>query len=132
MKITIGTKNKAKVAIVSRVLTEYFPKTPLNIESVDIASGVPDTPRGEETKDGAYNRASAGSQDAIYAIGIESGLVERFGMWFEEAWACIRFDEKYYYGYSSGLAIPSYVLRKMNEDGLEHGPTMQRILKDLD
>jgi non-canonical (house-cleaning) NTP pyrophosphatase len=132
MDIIIGTKNKAKVAIVEQVMAELLPDHTLHVQGIDIESGVPDTPRGEETKTGAYNRAVAAAQSSpTYSIGIESGLVERYGAWFEEAWACVILEGNFYYGYSSGLSIPKYVLRKMHENDVEHGPAMHQIRNEL-
>jgi non-canonical (house-cleaning) NTP pyrophosphatase len=133
MKITVGTKNQSKVTIVSDIMTEFLPNEKLNIQGIDIPSGVPDTPRGEETKQGALNRASAAAKQegATYGVGIESGLVDRYGVWFEEAWACIVFNGRSYYGYSSGLPIPRYVLKTMQRDDIEHGQAMRQIRKEL-
>ena len=132
MNITVGTKNKSKVATVTRVMAEFLPHRKMTVTGVDAPSGVPDTPRGEETKQGAYNRAQAVSQtQPDYAVGIESGLVERYGIWFEEAWACIIIDGTPYYGYSSGLPIPRYVLETMHKNDMEHGPAMSHILTEL-
>lgn len=128
MNIVVGTKNKSKIATVSRVMTEFFPQAELIVTGIDVPSGVPDTPRDEETKQGAYNRAQTiYKHQPGYAIGIESGLVKRYGIWFEEAWACIIVDDTPYYGYSSGLTIPTYVLKIMNENDLEHGPHTHQV-----
>jgi inosine/xanthosine triphosphatase len=133
MNVIIGTNNQAKIAIVTTVLNELYPSKPHTITGEDVASGVPDTPRDEETKQGAFNRAStaAALSPNTYGIGIESGLVQRYGMWFEEAWACVVVGEKTVYGYSSGLPVPPYVLQKMKENNLEHGPAMHHILAEL-
>ncbi|MDN5274428.1 MAG: hypothetical protein JWP06_329 [Candidatus Saccharibacteria bacterium] len=133
MNIIVGTKNKAKIAIVTQVMAEFIPSDEMTVTGIDTPSGVPDTPRGEQIKQGAYNRAQnvATIKLAEYGIGIESGLVERYGVWFEEAWACIIIDGKSYYGYSSGLPIPEYVLQTMQKEDLEHGPAMRQILTEL-
>lgn len=131
MQVTISTNNSTKIHIVTALLENLFPNESHSISGADIDSKVPDTPRGEEIKIGAYNRALASSKISTYGVGIESGLIERYGMWFEEAWACVVVDDKVLYGYSSGLPIPKYVLDRMNQDGKEHGPTMKRILAEL-
>lgn len=130
MNSIVGTKNKAKIAVVARVMAEFLPDDELGVTGIDAPSGVPDTPRDHETKQGAYNRALYVSRHDIahYNIGIESGLVQRYGIWFEEAWACIIIDDKSYYGYSSGLPIPLYVLETMRIHDLEHGHAMSHIL----
>jgi len=85
---------------------------------------VPSTPREKQTFDGATNRATdsrSNNPDANFYIGIESGLVNRYGIDFEETWCCItNYDDQRYYGYSSGLKIPDYILSEMKRHGLEH------------
>lgn len=131
MDIIIGTKNQAKVAIATQILAEYFPDAQLEIKSVDIDSGVSGSPEDEATKTGAENRAHGAAETADYGVGIESGLVERYGILFEEAWACVSHEGKTYYGYSSGLPIPPHVLRTMKESGLDHGAAMRKIRDEL-
>ena len=131
MNVTIGTKNPAKVAIVTQVLAGYFPDAELNVQSADVNSGVSGSPEGEATKLGAENRAKATATSAAYGIGIESGLVERYGILFEEAWACITHAGNIYYGYSSGLPIPRHVMKTMEKNGLSHGAAMRKIREEL-
>ncbi len=58
-------------------------------------------------------------------------LVTRYGDTFEESWACVIVKTKVFYGYSSGLLIPKYVLNRMKQDALEHGPAMNTIRTEL-
>lgn len=132
MNVVIGTKNKKKVAIAAKVLAEYFPEVEIDIQGIDIDSGVSGSPRDEETKTGAENRARTAATSADYGIGIESGMVERYGMWFEEAWACVVHEDKTYFGYSSGLPIPLHVLKVMRENDFRHGLAMRLILEKLE
>lgn len=132
MNAVIGTKNQAKIQIVTTVLNELFPDETHSVSGIDIDSGVPGSPRDEETKIGAENRArAAATKSADYGIGIESGLVERYGIWFEEAWVCVVHDGKTYFGYSSGLPIPEHVLKVMRENDFRHGLAMRKILEQL-
>jgi len=90
----------------------------------DAKSHVSETPWDEETYAGARNRAQGAflaHPNAEYAIGIESGLVERYGQTYEEAWCCIIDKNKQeFFGYSSGLRVPDYILKKMDEHKLPH------------
>lgn len=93
-------------------------------------SKVPEAPHDEETYEGAVNRATecmaVGNFD--FYVGIESGIVERYGNFFEEAWAVIiSKDKKRLIGYSSGLMLPGMVVQRMN-DGEKHN----EIMADLD
>lgn len=133
MKFVIGTSNKKKITALEKVLADVVSES-TQVVGVDINSYVPDTPYNEETKLGAYKRAShlAKRYHDWYCVGVESGLAERYDLLFEEAWACILYKNEIYYGYSSGLLIPSYVRKKMKELNLEHGIAMSMIRKELD
>lgn len=132
MKAIIGTKNKRKISIAEKVFAQYFPELTVDLQGIDIDSGVPGSPRDEETKVGAYNRALAAAKGADYGIGIESGMVQRYDMWFEEAWACVVYNGKPHFGYSSGLPIPRHVLEVMAENDFRHGLAMRLILERLE
>lgn len=100
---------------------------------MDVPSGVPDTPWDEETKRGAENRAKEiiAAHPDVYAIGLESGLVNRYEKTYEEAWCCIVHQGKEYLGYSSGLMLPAIVTQEMADSGEEHGPTLRKIRKQI-
>jgi non-canonical (house-cleaning) NTP pyrophosphatase len=126
MKFLIGTKNSEKVAT-AEVVIQQIVKTQFTLEGVDVPSGFGETPIGEETKTGAYNRATAlVVKQCDYAIGIESGLVERYGDTYEEAWCCIvTKNRKTFFGYSSGLMVPDLITEKMQREELEHFEVMR-------
>lgn len=126
MKILIGTKNANKVRIVSKVFQTFFDDMEIETFSHNADSGVPEAPHDNETFQGALNRANEcyelGEHD--YYVGIESGLVERYGNYFEEAWAVIISSEgKEQIGYSSGLLLPSVVVKRM-QVGEKHNDIM--------
>lgn len=123
MIIVVGTKSERKIVSVKKILTGI---TQEQIEIIPFAakSDVSETPWDKETFIGAKNRALDCKKDfaeADYWIGMESGLVERYGQIYEEAWSCVvSKDHKEYFGYSSGLRVPDYVLKKMEEHKLPH------------
>lgn len=122
MKFLIGTQNKEKVETALQVLRQLLGEE-VGLTGIDVLSGFGETPIGEQTKTGAYNRAKALGEgyECDYTIGIESGLVERYGDTYEEAWCCVLTkDGKSYYGYSSGLMVPSILTEKMRRENLEH------------
>lgn len=131
MNILVGSLSRHKLATVRSVFEEYFDDA--HVVGADIASGVPPTPCDEQTLIGARARAR-GAQTlggAEWYVGLESGLVERYGNMFEEAWAClIGPAEREYLGYSSGLRLPDRVVERMRE-GLGHAETMNRFLQEL-
>lgn len=133
MKIIVGTKNKKKVAVVIDVFRSVLGAEDVTVESLDADSKVPEAPHDEETYLGAYNRAiecvREGGSD--YYIGIESGLLERYGNMFEEAWAVIISDDgSELVGYSSGLMLPKTVVARMN-DGQKHNEVMAYFDKEF-
>lgn len=126
MKVIVGTKNKKKVSAATRIFQEVLAPTDLEVMSYDAKSGVPEAPFNDETYRGALSRAKDCSNLAAdYFVGIESGLVERYGHLFEEAWAVvISKDNKTFLGYSSGLLIPSVVAKRMRA-GEKHNDIMK-------
>lgn len=122
MKFMIGTNNSEKITSAEHVLTELLHDREFTIDGEDVPSGFGETPIGEETKLGAYNRAKAlaANKQCDYAIGIESGIVERYGDIYEEAWCCVMTADVTVYGYSSGLKVPKVIVHKMESEGIEH------------
>lgn len=130
MKILVGTRNQKKVAVVRSVFEQVIGQDEIEILTYDAPSGVPEAPHDKETFDGALNRAkyceSIGGAD--YYVGIESGLVERYGKYFEEAWAAIiPYAATPLLGYSSGLLLPDVVVKRM-----ANGEMHNEIMADYD
>ncbi len=135
MKIVIGSASQRKIKTAEKIIRQLLADQPLEISSYPARSDVPDTPYDRETFTGALNRAqkSKDSQpEADLYIGLESGLVERYGHIYEEAWAVIiTKDNKHHYGYSSGLKVPDYIINKMDELKLPHGQVMAILEEEL-
>ena len=134
MKIIVGTKNKTKLDVVLSVFKSTLNTDDVIAISYNAKSRVPEAPHNEETYIGASNRAQEchklGSAD--YYVGIESGLVERYGNMFEEAWAVVISDDGVnHIGYSSGLLLPSIVVSRMNK-GEKHNDIMAYFDKKFD
>jgi len=129
MKIVIGTQNKRKIDTVKVVIQQILPNEEIEILPYPAKSGVSETPWDNETYDGAKNRALdciSNINNADYFLGLESGLVERYGQIYEEAWACIiNSDDKEFFGYSSGLKVPDYIIGKMKDTKMEHWQVMK-------
>jgi len=136
MKFIIGSASERKINISKEVIQELFKNEEITVEGYAAKSGMPETPFDQETFDGAKNRAldsKTHANDKDFWIGLESGLVERYGHIFEEAWAAVIDKEgKEFYGYSSGLKVPDYILQKMAERKLSHSELMSEIEIEFD
>lgn len=135
MKFVIGSASKIKVDVVEKLIRQLFSGKNIIVEGYAASSQVPDTPYDKQTFDGARNRAIDSKihvTDGDYYIGLESGLIERYNHIYEEAWAAvITSNGKEYYGYSSGLKVPDYVLRRMDELKIEHSDVMTIIEEEF-
>lgn len=133
MKFVLGSGSERKLKITKKIIKQVTGVVQTEIISYPAQSQVSETPWNDQTPQGAKNRAIDSKNnipDSDYWIGLESGLAERFGHVFEEAWCCIiNKDGKEYYGYSSGLKVPDYILGKMKAEGLEHCQVM-KILEE--
>jgi len=131
MRVIVGTNNQKKIEVVRAVCEDWL-KTELEVEGYQAESQVPEAPHDEDTYRGALNRAldCRQSNEGDYFIGIESGLVERYGNFFEEAWAVVIHGDKRYVGYSSGLFLPKVVTDRMAE-GVPHNKIMEQIDDEL-
>lgn len=132
MVIAVGSQSDRKLRVVEKVFHEYF-DSDLTVKGYSVSSNVPDTPIDKQTRDGAHNRAIGlkKADSADYYVGLESGLVDRYGDVYEEAWACIIHDDKPYFGYSSGLKVPDSIMHRMKTSGLEHSDVMTLIEYEL-
>src|SRR3989344_6066928 len=129
MKFVIGSGNERKIKVAEKIIRQMWSDgANSEVSGYPAVSGVPETPYDKQTFDGARNRALDAKThivDADYYVGMESGGIERYGHLYEEAWsAVITAAGEEYFGYSSGLKVPDYVLKKMNELGMEHCDVM--------
>lgn len=133
MKFIIGSASERKIDVAKGVINEFFKDADTVVEGYASVSGVPETPWDKETFDGATNRAIDAwnhVKGADYYIGLESGLIERYGHIYEEAWAVVSDGKKEFYGYSSGLKVPDYVLSKMDGLKMPHSEVMTILEKE--
>jgi len=135
MKIIVGSASQRKIDTVKKVFGKVFKNNDFEITCFASKSGVPETPYDKETFDGARNRAmNAKKEDgeANFYVGLESGLVNRYGHIYEEAWSCVvTKNGKEYFGYSSGLKVPDFIIEKMDDLKLEHCMAMEIIEKEF-
>ena len=134
MKFVIGSASERKIIVVERIVHQLWPNEEIEVRGYAAISGVPETPYDKQIFDGARNRAldaRAHVTNADYYIGTESGGVERYGHLYEEAWSAVFTKEgDEYFGYSSGLKVPDYVLQRMSELNMEHCDVMTVLEKE--
>lgn len=127
----LNTKNHTKKTAVEEVLRAYL-KENFSLIVKDLPINFPETPKGKQTYQGAKRRAEKIFKDynqKIIAVGLESGLVKRFGILFEEAWCCIIFKKNYFFGYSSGLEIPKEIQKRLAKE--KHKDIMLKLEKRI-
>lgn len=127
-RAAIGSRNPAKIEAVRRALARLAPGCAL--QAVDVASGVPDQPVGDDaTRQGARNRARAAleASGADIAFGLEGGVTHEPPVVWLVSWvAAVTRDGRS--GDASGLRmpLPSSVLGR-----LKAGDELGTIIDDL-
>lgn len=138
MTIYLASTSSLKKSAVQNVLTELSKKQVIQeipeVLCKYIVSVVPPTPLNAETFLGARHRAKTVAQLRAHPegcfVGLESGLVERHGILFEECW-CVLQDGNgnEYCGYSSGYPLPQKI-RNHIEKGGTHLEALEALEKE--
>jgi inosine/xanthosine triphosphatase len=128
-RIAVGSKNPVKLAAVRAVMTRVTADT--IVEAVEVPSGVPDQPFGdEETIRGALARARGAREklDADFGFGLEGGVVETpDGTMRTCAWAAVvSRSGRHGVGGSLAMPLPESVARMVRE-GRELGDAMDAL-----
>ena len=127
--IAVGSKNPVKLAAARAVVSRLVPE--ITVEAVDVASGVPDQPFGdEETIRGALERARAAREklQCDFGVGLEGGVVEMpDGTMRTCAWAAV-VSRSGRHGVGGSLAMPlPESVAEMIRDGMELGHAMDKL-----
>jgi inosine/xanthosine triphosphatase len=111
MQIHVGTLNPAKLRAVEQAACSVFPNEHITVTGVSVPSLVPDQPMSDkETIDGAINRANAVQKlhpDSDYCIGVEGGIQEVYGRYFESGWIAIIQRGSDQIGLGSSVFLPN-------------------------
>jgi inosine/xanthosine triphosphatase len=93
MKIIVGSANPVKVKGAEIAFKQMMPGLDIEISGVEVNSGVDHQPLNyQDTILGATNRANAAlasAEDAAYGVGIEGGLQQVEGVWYDAQWAVV-------------------------------------------
>ncbi len=132
MKILVGTTNERKLEAVRSVLRK-MDIGGVQVDGCSVSSDVSGTPLDVETMHGAINRAQNaqvydGSCDMY--IGMESGLVGRYGNLFEEVWVAIITQDQLYTAYSSGIQLPNCVIAQLDTADVTNHPKVMNNLRN--
>jgi inosine/xanthosine triphosphatase len=106
LRASVGSLNPVKVSAVERVLSKLVGR--VEVTAIEVRSGVPEQPRGEETRKGAMNRAAAALGGADLGIGLEAGVFEtQDGLFDVQYCAIIDRRGRFSVGHGMGFRYPS-------------------------
>ena len=127
--IAVGTENDVKLNAVREIFRKLY--SDHEIVKVSVTSGVPPQPWGDETLQGAKNRAEAALENtpqAQFGVGIEAGLIENSeaGRVFDVQY-CVIIDRggRVTIGHGGGFYYPDAVL-----EGVKTGSTVGEVMSD--
>jgi inosine/xanthosine triphosphatase len=132
MKVAVGSKNPVKIAATKEAFKKLFPEEQWEVIGIEVASGVPDQPMSdEESISGARNRAikSMKELDTDYGVGLEGGLQEISGHWFDNGWIVV-VDKNGNEGVGSTVKMPTPAkLMELIYQGIELGIANDMVFK---
>lgn len=132
MLVLVGSKNPVKIESVKEAFDKYFPN--VNVQGIEVSSGVSDQPVNEDTFNGAKNRADAlriinkaNKLGAQYFVGIEGGIINIYDKWFSLGCICILDDRgKTGFGTSPHFSLPTSIIDKLLQ-GIELGTVIDEL-----
>jgi inosine/xanthosine triphosphatase len=131
IQIVAGTTNPAKIKAVSIAFSKLYPDRHHDIIPTKVDSGVSAQPMSsQESITGATNRAARALKQvgsATYGVGLEGGLEEINGEWFDCGW-CVIVDRHGIQGVaSSARIITPPAIMKLIEQGQELGDAIDNV-----
>ncbi|MCU0510168.1 MAG: inosine/xanthosine triphosphatase [Anaerolineae bacterium] len=132
MLVLVGSRNPVKTGAVAEVFASYFGD--VEVRGVEVESGVPAQPVGDETWTGARNRAlalldrsRAEGLGAAYCAGLEGGIAQLAGRWYTFGVICIASDA----GACAFGVSPMFELPPAIVDRLLAGEELGHVIDDL-
>ena len=108
LDVAVGSANMAKVAAVRSVLEKVYGD--IRITSLEVDSGVPEQPFGDQTRQGSLNRAVSALGDHEISVGIEAGVFEmQDGLYDIQHCSIVDRHGKRTHGQGSGFRYPDSV-----------------------
>jgi len=135
MKIAIGSTNPVKIEATKKAFKKVWPNKKWQVVGLEIPSGVSSQPMTDaESIKGATNRAKGAlkANKADFAVGIEGGLQEFQGNWFDSGWVVI-INKSGVVGIGSSIRMetPAIIIKKVKAGG-EVGLIDNEIFKTKD
>lgn len=125
IRISVGSTNRVKVEAVRDVMESIYGS--VRIYAEDVESGVPEQPFGDDTHQGAVNRAKAALGDRDLSVGIEAGVFEMYGELIDvQHCAIIDKGGRLTIGMGSGFAYPTRIAELVRE-GMTVGQAVDRV-----
>jgi len=139
VRVAVGSKNRVKIEAVRRIFSRIYGQDKVEVLGVEVDSRIPIQPLGDETIDGAVNRANEAivKGDANLGVGIEAGLFKfprTITGYVDIQWCAILDREgRLTVGCNSGFEYPPKVVSKVLGENREVGEVMDELtgIKDL-
>src|SRR3972149_8172844 len=132
MKVVVGSANPVKIKATKRAFAKVWPKEKWKVVGIEVSSGVSHQPMTDkDAVKGARNRAKRvlKLENADFGVGLEGGLQEFEGIWFDTGWIVV-IDKKGTEGVGSTIRMqnaPKTI--KMVQNGLELGHVDDIVFK---
>ena len=132
MKVVVGSTNPVKIEATKRAFKKVWPKKKWEIVGIEVSSGVSHQPMTDkEAVKGARNRAKRALKlgKADFGVGLEGGLQEFEGIWFDTGWIVV-VNKKGTQGIGSTIRMqnaPKTI--KMVHEGMELGHVDDVVFK---
>ena len=132
MKVLVGSQNPIKIESAREAFSNFF--SDVEVEGIEVNSGVPAQPKNEEIFEGAKNRAESlkiyaenNNISADYFVGIEGGIEQKKDLWFSYGGMCI-INKKGEIGFGASplYELPTFVVDKLL-NGIELGDVMDEL-----
>jgi inosine/xanthosine triphosphatase len=135
MKVLVGSQNPVKIEAVREAFSKYFDD--VEVIGISVASKVPKQPIGDETFEGAKNRAlelkrinEEKNLGAEFFVGIEGGIIKLYSKWFAFGGICVIGNKgRVGFGTSPHFELPNDIVKELL-NGVELGDVMDRITGD--
>ena len=137
LEVVVASANPAKRDAVEEAFRSTFLGKHLIFYCIEVSSGVPDQPKGdEETLRGAFNRieeAQRKKPGCDFYVGIEAGVTEIANELHEYAWIVVKSSEgKVGKGKTATFIVPEEVRKLVIEQNYETGHAFDKVFRKSD